>query len=308
MRTRIALTGASSFTGIWIAQAFARDRWELHAHTLGEGGATGGLPAIRMRVLAQHAEHVHLGLRAEAGELAHWIRQNRPEIWIHHHHWMESFRSPQYDTARADAVGLDPLVGILDALRESGCRGIIHTGSYFEPGEGGQPETATATPYAVSKRKVWLEMKRLAAERGIPLAKCVIPNPVGPLENEDRLLPMMISKARAGEPLMLSSPKSQGDQLPVFELARCYLKLAEGLIGGAGPQVARPSGWVSEIEAWVEHVNAELIVKRLGLPGLRIEKGSAPSTAQHRNSEPVSVDWPAFWGRYAAEYRKWVAP
>jgi UDP-glucose 4-epimerase len=291
----VAVTGASSFTGLWICAAFRTAGWRvLPLLTRASASYTG----LRARRVARLDAPVVAGT-AESGALAAWARQARPDIWVHHHHWMEAFRSPDYDVPRADAVGVAPLDHLIAALADAGCRGIVHSGTFFEPGEGGS--TMRATAYGDSKARVWTALCTAAARDGVPLAKVVIPNPIGPLENEDRLIPTVIARARAGAPIELRAPDAVSDHLPADALARCYVALAERLLAGETGVVVRPSGRVARLADWFDELNRELIGKRLGLPPVAAKLAPLLEDATSlRNSEIVTVDWTAFWDWYAS--------
>src|SRR5262245_13550250 len=115
--TTVALTAASSFTGLWIANHLA-EKYKVQA--LFTARNYDGLKKIRLDNLDSRITR-HFDVKAEDGSMAKWIRQNKPDFWIHHHHFMESFRSPQYDTKCAEKVSLGPLREIAEALKSSGC-------------------------------------------------------------------------------------------------------------------------------------------------------------------------------------------
>lgn len=294
----VALTGATSFTGFWIAREFATQGWQVHAQCSQALEAYQGLRKFRAELL-QSVSSVEWGLKVQ--HFPAWIRKIRPAIWVHHHHFMENFRSPQYDREQAIEVGLKPLPSIVEALAEVGCRGIIFSGSFFEPGEGGEARTSAPTLYAESKKWVWDELRKHAGEKGIPVSKMVIPNPIGPFENEDRLIPQMIEKAHTGQSMRIDSPSSVSDQLPVEFLARGYVRLAEQLLSGKG-EIARPSGWTCTVKELVETVNAELIAHRLSLPAIPVElpeKPRPPTLFVNSPDERESIDWNEVWDHYA---------
>jgi nucleoside-diphosphate-sugar epimerase len=214
---------------------------------------------------------------------------------------MREFRSRQYDVGEAERTSIVPLQGIVDALANSSCQGVVYSGSYFEPGEGGPGAGADALPYARCKAKAWQELKKICDSRAIPASKIVIPNPIGPLENEDRLIPGLIQKARASESMRLMSPRSVSDNLPVRDLARKYVQVAEKLIAG-GTGVFRPSGWVCDTQSFVETVSRELLTKRLRIPPIKIECATEANPKMLKNSEPEKIDLDQLWDEYA----EWV--
>ncbi len=296
----VAITGASSFTALWIARALHADGWKVHALCHRAAAEHSGLHALRLRLLRECSE-VHFGLSAENGDLARWVLRERPLLWIHHHHWMEAFRSPAYDVARARAVGLVPLPDLVAALARQQAAGILYSGSFFEPGEGDNSAAAPATPYARSKREVWDALTRHAGDAGLPLSKVVIPNPVGPLENDDRLVPSLIRSSLNRAPFVLGAPDAISDYLPVSVLARIYVAVARDLLAGRS-QIRRPSGQVATTGEWGRSVCRELIGDALGLePCPLTEASRGPATCfRNPDREREPIDWKSVWSDYAA--------
>ena len=333
-RPRVALSAASSFTGCWIARAFHESGWNVLPVCSQPEAAYSGLRLARIRFL-QRFVPVHFGCEAADRRLAAWIRQHRPHVWIHHHHFMENFRSSDYDLGRALRNGLEPLPGILDAVASGGGVGVVYSGSYFEPGELGQIwQAAAPTPYALSKHMVWDALRQGCESSGLRIAKIVIPNPVGPLENEDRLIPCMIRQAECGAALHLRAPGQFVDNLAIEDLAAEYVLAAarilsvpvgvpalagelrkDGLkpellrVSSTGAEYIRPSGRISTTLDWVQFAAAELLEKRLGLPPCTIEcDRPADRTLVPAEAAMDATDWPKAWDRYAAWLRRGKGP
>ncbi|PWU14007.1 MAG: hypothetical protein C5B49_13885 [Bdellovibrio sp.] len=318
---RVAISGASSFTGLWIANRLAQAGYQVDALLARDSASYSGLPQVRVRRLSSQVEK-HFAIDAEGGAMKDWIQKNRPRVWIHHHHFMTHFRSPEYNLTRAHAVGLAPLPEIIQALGENQCGAVIFSGSYFEAGEGGQAADAPVSPYARSKTQVWHLLQELCARARMPLLKVVIPNPIGPFENDDRLIPSLIRSARSGTEFHLQTPLDQADNLPVTAVAETYADaVARGLRGESA--ILRPSAGAESNESLGQRVNDELIVKRLHLPAVSIRKPSAEvpkaptwqkasggNTPQDERKPRIfrnptvplaAIDWPLFWDFYAQE-------
>jgi len=297
---KIALSAASSFTGFWIARTLRKQGWEVLPLSSSAPGTGEGLRGLRMKLLEKDFR-VQFGVASHDGSMVRWIHSNKPEIWVHHHHFMEEFRSPQYDTARAIEVGIKPLSEIVHALVEGGCRGIVYSGSYFEPGEGGAQTPAERTPYARSKKMVWDELSRQAGAAGIPLSKVVIPNPVGPFENVDRLIPILIQSSLMSSVFKVTQPASTSDNIPWHILADVYAEAIQNLSKGNG-KIFRPSGRVSSTLDFVNEIEAELLVRGLGLKKPLVEVNTSTTTSSHFSnpvSERRSIDWSQTWSQYA---------
>jgi UDP-glucose 4-epimerase len=302
-RRVVALTGATSFSGIWIAQALVENGWSVFAQCSRKSTEYKGLREIRYQVLAESGVEIADNLNVERGDFIPWIKKVKPTVWIHHHHFMEHFRSPQYDLNRAKSVGLDTLRGIVGALKEVNCEGIIASGTYFEPGEGHQPQGAQATPYAQSKFEIWNSLRALCGTE-LQLSKLVFPNPVGPFENADRLIPQMLRAAKKKEAFKLGSPESIADQVSILDIAQEYVTLADEMMQGKS-RIARPSGYKKPLREWVKKVSDELLESRLGLSGLKLEFGSNPSSVfiNSNVTDTKAQNWDQTWDHYA----KWLS-
>jgi UDP-glucose 4-epimerase len=297
---RLAISAASSFTGLWITRELLSRGWKVLPVCSEKRESYSGLRAERVRLL-EEATDVHFGVRAESGAMAAWIRKHRPEIWVHHHHFMENFRGADYDFQRALQVGLEPLKEIVLALKESGCRGIIYSGTYFEPGLGSLDPAFQGTPYSKSKKLVWEALQEKAGKASIPLSKFVNPNPIGPFENDDRLIPALIRNSLQGKSMVLKTPSVLGDQLPIPPLVESYDHLASALLSGQA-KVSSPSGWVVSVIDFVNEVNEELIRKRLGLKPCVVDSGPlSDKLSGFRNSEQekVEIAWSQVWDHYS---------
>src|SRR4051812_32405919 len=106
MKTRkIAITSASSFTALWIAKAFHEAGWEIHALCQSDRSAYSDLRLRRIELLEGWAK-VHYSVGVLNGAMEKWIRSEQPDLWIHHHHFMDGFRSPKYDLERSRSFGI----------------------------------------------------------------------------------------------------------------------------------------------------------------------------------------------------------
>jgi UDP-glucose 4-epimerase len=304
---RVAISAASSFTGAWLCRIFDLEGWEVDGLcTLNGPGEYKDLRATRVQWASQHSR-LHLRVKSDDGSMRHWIEKNPATIWIHHHHHMQDFRSLQYDTSRAAQVGREPLEGICQALKDSGYRGIIFSGSYFEPGEGDKSPPGLETPYAKSKKEVWHDLEEMCDKHGLLLSKVVIPDPVGPLENDDRLIPALVRAAQADLEFPLKNPLAVADRISVDALAQVYVEAANKMINDE-TWIARPSGWVGSNWDWIDTVNRLLIQRGLGLTGLNFDdKPGSPSPSQvascHNPPEDRrDINWEDFFVNYA----RWI--
>lgn len=292
MKRSVAISGASSFTGLWICEYFARKNWDVHAIFSQSKNSYSGIKEHRISLLPSSV-HKHFGTSAESGSMAQWILEFKPQIWVHHHHFMENFRAASYDTEAAYRVGLDPLAEIYKNLKRVAI-GMIFSGSYFEPGEGQRNGWEPETPYGETKQRIWQFLEEKGRVDGFPISKVVIPNPVGPLENRDRLIPKMYEAVERGIEFEVRRPDDEQDFIPADALAAVYEQAARNQFEKKAA-VFRPSGKVSRIGDFCDEVKKQLI------PSVQIKKFSMaerPRMLKNRLDEAVACDWARFWKWY----------
>lgn len=302
--SHVALSGGTSFTALWITHELINQGHTVSVLCQNSLKDYSGIKKKRLAQLPLEARQFG-SIHAEKGELAAWIQTHRPDFFIFHHHHMTDFRSPTYDYDKAMEVSSRPLGDLVKALKDAGTRGVIYSGTYFEPGEGGQRDNSQVTPYAKSKKIVWEKLQSLCSEAEISLSKIVIPNPIGPLENEDRLIPTLIKNAHLGLEFVSRSPQSVGDHLPARALAEVYGE-AIGLLEKNQARIFRPSGKISTVREFIELTQSELIRERLHLKPCSVkfsQDDKSPVTYQNPRSESRSIDWAKFWDFYASVIR-----
>ncbi len=309
-KLRVALTGASSYTGACIGEALSRAGAQVFALCHRAPSSYQGVKALRLRRVAEAGATLVGELSAEDGRLAAWVRAERLDVWIHHHHFMEDFRARDYRVEAAEQVALLPLPALFEALTQAGVRQVLHSGTYFEPGEGGPLRTSPPTPYAEHKARTFRAVEAACEERGLALTKIVIPAPIGALENEDRLTPQLIRAAESGQPFVLGAPKAVMDVVPGESLAEVYVRAALTERSGlsAPVRVLRPSGWAVTVEEWIAWVHQHVLLP-LGLgprhqltitsPDSRIEQAHFENSPAER----LIIDWPRVGTRYAREWQ-----
>lgn len=288
-----------------IAEAFARKGHAVTGVAQSRLSAYGGRKRLRMERAARAGVTLKGGLGAESGALAEWVRTEHVDVWVHHHHPMSRFRANDYDVESASGAALTPLPELFRALEAAQVRLVVQSGTYFEPGEGGQAPGAPSTPYAELKRTVSNNLIHLAHEHGFGICKIVIPTPGGALENEDRLTPQLLLAGLRDEPFTIAAPDSVFDTIPGEALAEIYVRAAEEWLElPVAATVLRPSGWIVSAGEWAAWVH-ERILTPLGRRGeLVLNRTSLAPRVRFRNpeSEKIPVDWPRFAASYVRDW------
>jgi nucleoside-diphosphate-sugar epimerase len=310
MGEAVLLTGASSFTGMWIAEALAAAGFEVIAPLLrarGDYDAERLARIARVEAVAQVAYALPFGSPA----FLDLVRGRRDIAALAHHAAdVTGYRDPGFDAAAAVARNLAGAPETLGLLASQGARAVVVTGTVFEAGEGGgaAPDEALAvTPYGLSKTLTNIAFQHHAAWTGLRFGRFVIPSPYGAFEQQRSFPAYLFRSWFAGETPVVRTPLYLRDHLPAPLLARAYAAhLAALLADPAAPAVSRPSGWAATQGEFAEKVAAEA-AHRLGrdCPVVFGEQREFPEPLSRVNAEPApreGWDEAAFWDDYVGWY------
>jgi len=309
---RILLTGASSFTGLWIAEALAEAGHEVVSPlTRGEGDYP-GLRGERVARLAASATRV-FEAPLDSDRFRDLARTGRFDLFAHHAADIPGYRSPDYDVAAGVARNLAGAEAAVRAAAQGGCRALISTATVFEPGEGGEgPDSPAVSPYGLSKGLTGQALAGYAGSTGLSFGRFVIANPFGVLE-EGRMGWSLFQAWFRGEPGRVLTPAYVRDNQPVPALAEAYARLAGRLLAAATPVRldARPSGLVGTQGDFARRLAAEA-GPRLGLACDLVlnDQVDFPEPRVRVNDEPcLPPGWTgeAFFDAYADYYARLAA-
>ena len=301
---RVLLTGATSFTGVWIAQALADAGHEVIAPLKRAEVDYDGLRMDRMdrlKTVAQMAFGAPFGSPA----FLDLLKTARPDVLAHHAADIPGYRNADYDVAAGVTRNLTGAGVVFEAAATAGVRGVIATGTGFEDAaEGG----LAVSPYGLSKKLTNDGFRHLALWRGLAFGRFMINGPFGPLE-EGRLVWSLFQAWFAGKSGMVRTPAYVRDNIPVVLLARAYAGLvAEMLVDPKLDRVCRPAGYVSSQGEFAQRVAREASA-RLGrdCPVDCLEQTAFPEPRVVANDEPtLDLPWDeaGFWDSYVDYYRE----
>ena len=309
---RILLTGASSFTGLWIAEALAAAGHEVVAPLTRDEDAYPGLRGERVARLAGSAERVFVA-PLDSDRFRDLARAGRFDVLAHHAADIPGYRSPDYDAVAGAARNLAGAEAAVRAASAGGCRALISTATVFEPGEGGEgPHAPAVSPYGISKGLTGQALAGFAAQASLAFGRFVIANPFGVLE-EGRMAWSLFQAWFRGEPGRVLTPAYVRDNQPVPDLAAAYARLAERLLSAGEPVRldSRPSGLVGTQGDFARRLAAEA-APRLGLACDLVlnDQVDFPEPRVRVNAEPcLPTGWTgeAFFDAYCAYYARLAA-
>jgi hypothetical protein len=293
----LLLTGVASFTGSHIARA-CRDAGVRVVGVLTKGLDEYATPSLRQRIAHSRVEDWIERAPFGSRRLIDAIRETRAGVFVHHGADLKGYRDPSFDVQACVRANCENAAEVFQALSLGGCGRFVYSGTFFEP-DGPRPAVSS---YGIAKARIWEGYREAASDAGLAVTKIFIPNPVGPLENEDRLFPSFAKIWRSGGTPSLRTPHLVRDNLPAPWLAESYAREACRSVGH-GDRYLRPSGYVmSNLEfvtlflGWVARVarrEYEVVVEPIATTEPPVRHNTEPCP---QLTDPVAEE--SFWSSW----------
>lgn len=297
----LLLTGVASFTGSHIARAY-RDGGFRVIGALTKSLDEYSTPLLRQRIVHSRVEDWIESAPFGSQRLIDAIRRTRAEIFVHHGANLRGYRDPNFDVQECVRTNCANTRQVFEALETSGCRRFIYSGTFFEP-DGPHPAVSS---YGVGKAGIWEEYRKGAAAVGLAATKIFIPNPVGPLENVDRLMPSFVGVWKRGGKPVVRMPQLVRDNLPAPWLAERYVQAARS-VDPQEVRYVRPSGYVTSnldfvnlFLKWVKRLTKceyEVVVDPIETSEPRVRHNTEPC-AELKDPEAENL----FWSSWIASF------
>jgi UDP-glucose 4-epimerase len=298
---KILLTGASSFTGFWMAKILAETGHHVVAPLRRPVADYSEDPrAERVRRLKEYAEVVG-DCTFGSERFLELTTAGGYDLFCHHAARAADYRSPDFDISGALAENTRSLRDVLGKLATAGVKGVVYTGTVFEQNEGaGEAPLRAFSAYGVSKGLTATVVSYRCSEIGLPFHKFVIPNPFGPLEGR-RFCSYLLGAWKAGNVAHVRTPDYVRDNIHVDLLALAYARFVGEVASSTAGRRLNPSGYVENQGSFARRVAAEM-QPRLRLP-CRLELAE-----QEDFSEPlmrVNTDSAAQYAEEWNEAKAW---
>lgn len=305
MAPRVLLSGASSFSGMWIAEALAAAGCHVVATFRLREDAYAGLRRERVGRVTAVATPCFEADLASPGIEEVLSRHGPFDVFAHHAAAIENYRDPAYDVGAGVSRNTAGMRRLFRLLREGGAARVIATGTTFEADERlTAPESFAVSPYGLSKTLTNQALRHFAQWEGLDFARFVVAAPFGPWE-EGRFVWSLFQAWLRDQPALVRTPAYVRDNLPVDLLGRAYADVVLDR-SGRPDRVVRPSGFVGEQGDFARKVAREAQA-RLGrrCEVVAAEQTAFPEPRTRVNDEPaIPADWDesAFWDAYVDYY------
>ena len=296
---RVLMTGASSFTGGWMARRLAEAGAVITAAR--RGCHADDEPRVRERsaAIAKRVRQVDLAPFGSDRFLDLLDKDGPFDVLCLHGATIGDHRNPDFDVIGALRTDTFRIAQVLERFAARGGGTVIVTGTVFEADEGrGEAPQGAIGGYGLAKTLTWQVIRHAALDRGLRLGKFVIPHPFGPMEKSG-LTSMLAEAWLNGQVPTLSAPHLVRDHLHVDLLARAYAKLVREAHGASDSSTVRhagPSGHVETVASFVARF-ARSIGPLLGVPTRWSAAATSSGCTQPRircNAEPAAGLYPEF--------------
>lgn len=259
---RALLTGASSFSGYWLAAKLHAAGFEVVAPLRAKPSSYEGVRADRVRKLAEVAQIID-DCPFGSPAFLDLVATRQFEVLCHHAARVTDYRSLDFDLVAALAENTNNIRAILERLKGNGLKAVVYTGSVFEANEGtGNLPMRAFSPYGLSKGLTSEVIRHWCIHFGIPFDKFLIANPFGPFE-EPRFCAYLIKTWRGRQVAEVRTPNYLRDNIHVDLLALAYANFVMRAVEMGTSQKFGPIGYAETQGAFTERF-ASAMRSRLG--------------------------------------------
>jgi nucleoside-diphosphate-sugar epimerase len=256
---KIVFTGATSFTGLWFVQELVKRGHSVLALIQKKEEDYSGIRKERLQKVKEICD-VAFDCPFGTDRFLAEAKEYQPDLLCHHGAHVENYKSP--DFCISSALEKNTL-NLKKTLQTLSVKGVLLTGSVFEPNEG-KGSSIAVSPYGLSKGLTWNVFDYFCQILHIPLAKFVIANPFGPFE-EQRFTHFLIQQWKKGFTAEIQTPDYVRDNIHVSLLAKAYSRFAETFYDQKRGMKLNPSCYVETQKEFTERFSKQM-EKKLVIP------------------------------------------
>ena len=266
---KIIVTGASSFVGCHLTQGLSRiNGWNVIPLGSKNSEDYKNNQIQRIEFSVKKKKWAVLDLRNEVGA-KQFIREFRPDIWVHHAGHASNYASPEYNVKDGYETNVAPIKYIFKSLAENGCRGVIVTGSSLEYSNTHKAclesdSCIPETPYGQSKLLETLTALEMSDRFDLPTRIVRLFIPFGPMDNPNKLIHYVINRLKNKTAVDLSPCKQKRDFIYIDDVVKAYSLLIKDLDRGGAEIFNVCSGQAISLENIINLI-AEAIGAHKGL-------------------------------------------
>lgn len=223
----VVITGVSSFIGYHLALLMTQKYPRVIGTITKNVKDYTGIRKKRLELIsAKGVQLVSLDITDSKG-LIEFVRQVKPEVWVHHAGWTEGYATFEYDLKKGYLINTAPLNDLYPLLKGVGCHGVIITGSCSEYS---QSETALTeddacwptTAYGLAKLSETIRAKQLAHQYDLKTRVARVFLPYGQLDTPGKLMADVAMSLRQGLPIELTACEQCRDFIYIKDVANAY--------------------------------------------------------------------------------------
>ena len=263
---KILFTGGSSFTGYWFIHELAAAGHEVFATFTRPGfDQYDELRASRVSKIISHCTPIWNCSFGDETFLKAIKQEKHWDLICHHGAYVQDYKSLDFNVVAAVQSNTHNLKNVLQQMADVHCNRLLLTGSVFERDEGkGEHPLKAFSPYGLSKGLTAEIFKYWCQHFDFRLAKFVIPNPFGPLE-EKRFTAYLINNWLNGNTPSVNTPDYVRDNIHISLLAKAYCQFAETQLKTDARGQLNPCGYIESQGEFAQRLATEM-QDRLGKP------------------------------------------
>jgi len=233
-KKKVLITGISSFVGANLAIQLSNQGYQVIGLVSKPTQLYAYPRNLRLNICERNGVKILRVDLSHKDEIINCIHENKPNFFIHHAAWVKNANSFKFDLSEAIKINLLPLRTIYEELVKCSASGIIITGTNAEYGEKNSAFLESdacfpTTPYGLSKLSQTITAFQLFREFNLPTRISRIFNPLGALDNPQKLLPSIINEINQNKSFNLSKCSQKRDFIFIGDLVIGYQKLIEDL-------------------------------------------------------------------------------